>query len=207
MNNKIFLGLFLGFLVIGLSGCIQKAPGDISVTVDASQDVGWCQNFNTYDFGTLTRGITVDSYDDVLPVNSSQGVHRIEIINGGMTPVNVEVMYTSQLLTDPDSTWSYSSKCRAINANSGNIYSYSGECTEGARQDAYTPINSGYTNVATCLKYRAESSSTKPGLVIDQELVVSYEESLGSKTGTILFQFTTADVATDCGGNSGFDPI
>ena len=198
---NVFVSLSILILVLGISGCNlgQKAPGTVSVNVQAQQDVGWNLNYYDLDFGNVSRCTVVDSV--LFP-------HALEIINNGTTPVNVKVKYTTPLLSDVNSEWKYNATCKAINPISGNTYTFAGSCWDGATglQETWLDLNIADTNVVTCLNYRGVDATTKPGVRVDNLLNVSCEEALGAKMGVVAFTFETATIATDCGGDSGYDP-
>ena len=203
INKNIFLIASI-VLILGMtSACtntgVQNAPGDIIVQITAGQDVGWSQTYYELDFGSIN---ICDS------ANSEGFAHGMEIINNGLTPVNVEVRYDTALFSDPASEWNYKADCVAINPTSGNVYAFAGNCWDGVTgiQGVYTSILNTDTNVITCLNYRAPEATTKPGIRIDNELIVSCTEPLGPKNGVVAMTFSTADIATDCGGDSGYDP-
>jgi hypothetical protein len=203
INKNIFLIASI-VLILGMtSACtnkgVQNAPGDIIVQITAGQDVGWSQTYYELDFGSIN---ICDSAD-------SEGfAHGMEIINNGLTPVNVEIRYDTALFSDPASEWNYKADCVAINPTSGNVYTFAGNCWDGVTgmQDTYTDILNTDTNVIRCLNYRDPEATTKPGIRIDNELIVSCTEPLGPKNGVVAMTFSTADIATDCGGDSGYDP-
>ena len=202
MNNKrAILGIMLFIVVFGLSSCqdVRRGPGDVIVEITAQQDVGWSQSYYELLFGNITRCATTDSISFA---------HGLEMVNRGTTPVNIDVKYTLDLLNATDSEWNYNTTCKAINKVSGNTYTYAGPCWDGAVgiQEAWAPIIENDTNVITCLNYRAQAATTAPGVRVDNQLIVSCNEPLGVKSGVTGFTFETADIDTDCGGDSGFDP-
>ena len=181
---------------------IMDSPGDVNVTVTAGQDVDWNQNYYELNFGSINRCESVNT------TNETQYPHALEVINRGLTPVNVKIKYSTALFTHPSSEWNYMVECKAINPDSGNTYGFAGDCWDGTTgiQDTFTAITDIDTNVITCLNYRSEGAGTKPGVRIDNELVVACEEEEGEKNGVVGLTFETADIAVDCGGDSGFDP-
>ena len=205
-TTLIIVGLLVLAVAAGTSKCIvedltpiRESPGDVNITITAGQDVDWSQNFYELNFGGVNRCDTA---------NSEGMGHALEVINNGLTPVNVRIRYTTDLFTDPGSSWNFKAECYAINPISGNLYAFAGNCWDGVAgmQDTYTPITSSDRNVITCLNYRASDATTKPGVRIDNELVVSCSEPLGAAYGVVGLTFETADVAIDCGGDSGYDP-
>jgi hypothetical protein len=198
--KRVILGLVLLALVIGISGCKpQLSEGDVNVTVSAGFDAGWSQQYWELDFGVVNRC-------DV--TNSEAFAHGLEAINNGLTPVNMEMRYTDALLTDPDSKWQFKAECTAINTASGNTYAFAGDCWDGPGgiQSTYIDIPSSDGNVVTCLNYRASGNDLKPGIRMDNELNVSCSEAAEAKYGLLAVTFTQAVPATDCGGDSGYDP-
>lgn len=195
--------IILCILTLIISGCgPQKSPGEINVTVSGGFDAGWNQQYYEIDFGTIARCENK---------NSEALTHALEVMNNGLVPVNIDLKYTDNLFDAPDSSWSFKSECYAIGRTTGDLFGFAGNCWDGdggseGIQDTYIDIPSSDANVVACLNYRSSEASTSPGVRIDVELTVSCQEPAEEKYGLLAVTFEEAVPATDCGGDSGFDP-
>jgi hypothetical protein len=186
-----------------ISGCgPQKSPGDVNITILAGMDAGWNEQYYEINFGTANRCEVV---------NSEGFPHGLEVRNDGLTPVNIDIRSTDDLLTDPLSNWKFKAECYAMGRSTGSLFGFAGNCWDGdggseGIQDTYIDIPSSDANVVACLNYRSSEASTSPGVRIDVELTVSCQEPAEEKYGLLAVTFEEAVPATDCGGDSGFDP-
>jgi hypothetical protein len=201
MNKIIFITITC-LVILSISGCRvpQESAGEVNVTVSAGFDAGWNLEYWNLDFGTISRCDVKDS---------EKFTHGLEVINKGLVPANVWIFTEDTLLVDPDSILSYKAECKAINPVSGNTYAFAGDCWDGlvGAANTYEEIVALSAKQAVrCLNYRSPQALTKPGIRIDLELNVSCQEPAEEKYANFAVVVVEAVPATDCEGDSGYDP-